>query len=50
MYLIILYFADCAAIAWAKERAIETAVYPIVKKGEFAGEGLAPEQLVSLLK
>ncbi|EFJ42570.1 hypothetical protein VOLCADRAFT_66954 [Volvox carteri f. nagariensis] len=41
---------SCGGVNYAREHGIPTVTYPIVKKGEFLGQGLTAEQLVEALK
>ncbi|GLC64850.1 Phosphoribosylglycinamide formyltransferase (GART), partial [Pleodorina starrii] len=40
----------CGGVSYAREHGIPTLTYPVVKKGEHAGSGLTPTQLVDTLK
>jgi phosphoribosylglycinamide formyltransferase len=40
----------CGGVTYAASHGIPTLTYPVVKKGELAGQGLTAEQLVSELK
>ncbi|GIL49421.1 hypothetical protein Vafri_5761 [Volvox africanus] len=41
---------SCGGVTHARSHGISTLTYPIVKKGEFQGQGLTAEQLVNELK
>ncbi len=41
---------NCGGVAYAQQHGIPTLTYPIVKKGEFQGQGLTPEQMVDGLR